>query len=548
MIDGETVDQYVRDLIVWSSHSTSIEFLCLIVQDLSMVSESRLTTAKRRLRKNGVFGGLSKTIFGLICRFERKLLERRADSKRYLSRHDISSVSATRVRVKPIVSKSGQVYRYLQTDIDAISELNLDLIVRCGSGIQKGEILEVARLGIISFHHGDNRVHRGGPAGFWEVYKKLPQTGFVIQRLTDVLDAGDVLMRGGFPTQFYFSLNQMYLLEQSNHHMLDLLVDIAKRGSLPLVQATSTALAPLLKSPSLFTSSSYFLVFLLRLIRKVFMRATCRAIKWTVLIEEGNWYSPANTNQIRIDSARGSYRADPFLLNIEGDTYCLVENYRFETGKANIEVYKIDDNKAIRLGVCLEEAWHLSFPYLFWYKSALYMCPESANHGDIRIYKCNEFPLKWELESIAMTGLSAAETMIFEFEGLWWMLTNLDRSGMRDHSSELFAFWSDNPISGEWHAHSLNPLYVDSSLARNGGLIHSGDRVLRISQRQGFDVYGEDVAIREITRLTPTEFEEQEIGTKSAKNIRGAVSCHHLSACSGFIASDFAKVGFIRSK
>ena len=71
--------------------------------------------------------------------------------------------------------------------INTIKQLNLDIIIRGGSGILKGEILNSAKFGVISFHHGDNLVNRGGPSGFWEVYEKNPKTGFTIQILMNNL-------------------------------------------------------------------------------------------------------------------------------------------------------------------------------------------------------------------------------------------------------------------------------------------------------------------------------------------------------------------------
>src|SRR2546429_3233758 len=85
------------------------------------------------------------------------------------------------------------------------------------------------RFGIISFHHGDNRINRGGPAGFWECYYEWPQTGFIIQRLTEELDAGDVLVRGSYATRYYYSLNQAHLYKKSNTHLKNLLARITSK-------------------------------------------------------------------------------------------------------------------------------------------------------------------------------------------------------------------------------------------------------------------------------------------------------------------------------
>ena len=76
-------------------------------------------------------------------------------------------------------------------------------MLRFGFGILRGEVLDVARHGIWSFHHDDERVIRGGPPSFWEVNDGLATTGVLLQRLTDKLDAGIPLARATFRTVDY---------------------------------------------------------------------------------------------------------------------------------------------------------------------------------------------------------------------------------------------------------------------------------------------------------------------------------------------------------
>ena len=107
-------------------------------------------------------------------------------------------------------------YTYDDSDLEKIKSANLQLLVRGGRGILRGKILTCCPNGIISFHHADNDVNRGGPAGFWEVYKKQPRTGFIIQRLNEELDGGDVLFKGFIRTSWFYSLNKAKLYEISN--------------------------------------------------------------------------------------------------------------------------------------------------------------------------------------------------------------------------------------------------------------------------------------------------------------------------------------------
>ena len=77
---------------------------------------------------------------------------------------------------------------------------DLDVLLRFGFGILGGDVLDVARHGIWSFHHDDERVIRGGPPSFWEVADGHATTGVLLQRLTERLDAGIPLGRATFRT------------------------------------------------------------------------------------------------------------------------------------------------------------------------------------------------------------------------------------------------------------------------------------------------------------------------------------------------------------
>ena len=78
----------------------------------------------------------------------------------------ISSFEVKKIYVEPNISSSGLYYSYKNEDIDKIKNSNLDVLIRGGSGILQGDILNICRMGVISFHHGDNNFYRGGPQGF----------------------------------------------------------------------------------------------------------------------------------------------------------------------------------------------------------------------------------------------------------------------------------------------------------------------------------------------------------------------------------------------
>jgi len=157
------------------------------------------------------------------------------------------------------------------------------------------------------------------------------------------------------------------------------------------------------------------------------------------------------------------------------------------------------------------------------------MCPEARESGQIRVYRCTDFPLKWELETVIMEGVPAADTMLFERGGKWWMLTNLDESGAVDHCSELYLFWSDSPLHANWTPHPQNPIRIDACGGRNAGLVVDGEKLFRLAQRQGFDQYGQGLLVFEIKMMSESLFVEEQVAEITPTFRRGVRGTHHLS-------------------
>ncbi len=69
-------------------------------------------------------------------------------------------------------------------------------MLRFGFGILKGDILNVSKLGIWSFHHADVDKFRGGPTAFWDIYYNHPLNGAILQKINNKLDQGSILKAG----------------------------------------------------------------------------------------------------------------------------------------------------------------------------------------------------------------------------------------------------------------------------------------------------------------------------------------------------------------
>jgi hypothetical protein len=168
------------------------------------------------------------------------------------------------------------------------------------------------------------------------------------------------------------------------------------------------------------------------------------------------------------------------------------------------------------------------------------MCPETSESRDIRIYKCLDFPLHWKLEKIIMKDISAADTMLFERGGKWWMLTNVDPAQWGDFSLELCVFSANSPLDEQWRPHPANPLFIDASRGRNGGIVKEGDRLYRVAQGQGFNMYGKRTSVNEIVRLNEEAYEEKCVQVNSPTFRRGISGTHHMHSNGRMTAFDFA--------
>ena len=550
LVDTTNVSKYVYAFAEWAQarqNIVSVTHLILHAPNQSIPAKSSMLHKLRSIRRDGIYVTTCEAIFKIILTVERFLLRRNKRHQDHLHTFDLSSLVVNAINISPIVSKSGFVYRFTANDIQKLKGLKFDLLIRCGNGILRGDILEASRLGIISFHHADNRINRGGPAGFWEVYYRQDTTGFTIQRLTEELDGGDVLMRGHFPTYHYYLLNQAALFEKSNYYLKLLVEQIALSRKLPNPIPNTPYSNKLFRSPRIGEVSIYVCRLCSLVLKRKFRRAVGIEYRWGIAYTRSSWKNAVLWRSTKVKSPPLHFLADPFVISKNGKDFCFVEDFDYLKQRANIAVYELTNGGSTRIGTALEEQFHLSFPYIFEYQGELYMCPETAENRDIRIYRCIEFPLRWELKKIVMEKISAADTMFFEKNGKWWMFTNIDPIESGDHCSELFIFSSNSPLGHSWTPHPLNPIFVDASRARNAGLVKDGDTYFRISQRQGFDMYGKRSLINKISELTDSNYVEVPISEVTPNFGKGVVGTHHLHSNGKVTVFDFVTLARIRA-
>jgi hypothetical protein len=538
IVDSNFASTYVKDLAVWGQSQRDLEISHLVIQERD-IPNSNLKKAVKLLFKRGFREFVLRLCWEIVCIIESVAL-RWSPYRAHTQICDLTECVPSTIKIRPILSKSGFTYRFSDDDIEKLAKYEFDLLIRCASGILRGKILNASRFGVLSFHHADNRVNRGGPPGFWEVYHRDDTTGFIIQQLTEELDGGNVLFRGAFPTRSYYLLNQATLYTRSNFYMKKLLLSIAKNRNIPDAEQSLPYYNMLFKRPTVGAQLSYLTKLLIRiLIRAIISIVLRKRNRWGVGFYKSDWRNIVMWKSGKIKNPPNHFLADPFVVTEGNSDYCFVEDYNYATNRGCISVYEIRDNQAIRLGEAIAEPFHMSFPYVFKFNSKLYMVPETSENSDIRLYECIEFPKKWQLLKVIMSDISAADTMVFEHNGLWWLFSNIDPVNTGDHCSELSIFYATNPIVGDWAPHLKNPVIINPASARNGGLLCDNESIFRVGQRQGFGRYGTGVSINKIERLDENEYKETNIFNIEAGFLKDVKGTHHFHSNGKVTVFDF---------
>tara|TARA_Y100000766_G_scaffold171854_1_gene147544 strand:- start:319 stop:1992 length:1674 start_codon:yes stop_codon:yes gene_type:complete len=543
ILDSLIVSKQIVDLISLSKQSENYEITALLINSIESENGNLVSQISSYVKRRGLKKFLGNAFFKVICKIESYLVKRVSKFNNFFNKTKLNSKDFITINIKPQISKSGFTYRYDREEIKRIKELDLDLLIRGGSGILRGDILDVCPNGIISFHHADNDINRGGPPGFWEVYERSPRTGFIIQRLKDELDGGDVLYKGFISTSWFYSLNLANLYEVANpffHHVLE---DITSTRPKFEVAEKKPYSYPLYTAPTVFQTLIYLLKTLKILVSKISRRIQRKSLRWGVAYQFAEkWNDVTLWRSQKIINPKNRFLADPFVIKKNGAHFCFVEDKDFKTNKGSISAYKITPSSCDSMGIVLEEDFHLSFPFIFEYENEIFMCPETYEKGEIRVYKSIDFPTKWEFHKTLMKDISAADTIIFKRDDKWWLFTNIDKSCAVDLGSQLHIFSSDNPLSDEWVAHDKNPVIFDPLLARNGGLIVSQNEVYRIFQRQGFDMYGEACGIARITNLSQTEYIEEIHSVIEPQFFKGIKGTHTYNFESDLAVIDYVEI------
>ncbi len=348
------------------------------------------------------------------------------------------------MHVDPITQRF--VHRFPDDAIERIREKKLDVLIRFGFNILRGEILTAARYGVWSYHHGDNDYYRGGHAYFWEVLEGNPVSGAILQVLTEELDAGKVLYKGLFATHAGVSQvrNRVQPYWGASTFMIQKLRELHAHGW-DHVERNAVNPAPYQGKKKIYSTPSNveMLRWLVPLIGKTLRRLVRRPMisHWRIAVRVGarplpDSISPPEMSGFHwIDSPNGHFYADPFVVEADWKHWVYFEDFDYATRHGKISCAEVRDGRLGKPLTVLERPYHLSYPCVFRDSGTWYMIPETASAGTVALYRCTRFPDLWQFERELLRGSAVDTTVWIEDRVYWFFVTLQEPRGMASTGS-----------------------------------------------------------------------------------------------------------------
>ena len=444
---------------------------------------------------------------------------------------DKLTVNVEKIKVVPTQTKF--IDRISSPDIEKIKTFQIDVFIRLGFRILKGDILTVAKNGVWSYHHGDNDENRGRPPGMWEFLQKWDTTGMILQVLTNDLDNGQVLFRSYSTTNFNsWKKNKNNYYWKGVSFLPRKLEELHRLGKDSFYERVYEAN----KEPKFYSNKLYKNPkrgeLVLKLINRYLSLVKEKITnifyfdQWILMYRFNKNGGPSKTiyQFKKIVPPKDRFWADPFVLKEGEEYFVFFEEYLYATKKGHLSFLKIDKKgNYSEPEIILNKDYHLSYPFIFKEEEKFYMIPETRGNNSIELYKCIEFPHKWELEKTLMSNLQAVDVTILKKKDRYWMFANIRENNGASTLDELFLFSSKELKSDQWEPHPQNPIISDVRSSRPAGKIFQYNNELYRPSQNSAKRYGHAMNINKIVTLNEDIYQEaivNQIFPNWEKNVR----------------------------
>lgn len=527
LLDSFQKPRWVADVLERVAASAHAELAAVLVAPSTHAAAPRGVPARLR----SLWPERRDLLYRLYSAVDRRLFGRAGDP---FGRVDLSDRLGELSRVDLEVRSKRFSDVVGEASVDAVRALELDVILRFGLRIVRGGILDAARYGMWSFHHGDNLINRGGPPAFWEVILGEPVTGTVLQILSEDLDAGRVLERMWTATdKTSVARNKHRVYWKSTRMVERALRRLAEEG----LESFDDDIAELTFSPydrQLYRkpSNAQCIGPLLRFAGRTVRRKVVEKLRhrhWFFAYGFGKAEGPATRyDQFKkVFTPTDRFWADPFPVEHEGRYFIFVEELPYRTGKGHISVAEVVDGELGPMRPVLETPYHLSYPFVFTWKGEHWMLPESSRNRTVELYRAVRFPDEWVLEKVLLEDTTMVDATLHQEDGRWWMFASPGEQAASKHD-ELHLFSAPDPL-GPWTPHRRNPVQSDPRCSRPAGRLFRYKGGLYRPAQDCAERYGHAIDIRRVLRLDDDAYEEAPASRIEPRWTPGLIATHTLN-------------------
>lgn len=422
----------------------------------------------------------------------------------------------------------------------------LDFLLLFGDRKAAETLTHDARYGVWYFGQSDlTRFTTAAPA-FWEVRESHDVTGaFMLQMNGD--GAGVPLKSAFLPTRRdSFEANLEALLGTCQKWPLHVCWDITHGAaqyfeSAPLAQPSEHRGPPAAFDVAALRFNEW------RSRTSAALRLNCSSIEWRIArvkASPADFIGSDRSPQVSYFYPRekSRYFADPCILARDSQAYLFCEEYRTKTNTGAVAVSELGSNGCFAPQTAIEEAHHLSYPHVFEHDGVTYCIPESRI-GKVCLYRCTEFPAKWEYIHTLIDGFEAADSTLLRYGNRWWLFCTSASNAPRGNYSHLY-IWHADDLFGTWTPHVRNPVKIDARSARPAGAFFTHEGALYRPTQDCSRSYGGAVRINRIDSLSQTDFSETVVGVIRPPRSGYSRGLHTIASAGDWCLVDVERYAF----
>jgi hypothetical protein len=400
----------------------------------------------------------------------------------------------------------------------------IDVLVKFGMGLLRVPDPMHFSIPILSYHHGDPAEFRGRPAGFYETLVGKPAMGQVIQRISNDLDAGDIVASAE--------------TKVAPHSYRTTLIEAYRHSPLILERAIGNAVAGRSWRPAVWGRNYLlpgnglvmkFLILQLIEAAKRFWYGLFIEKRWQVatvgvpdtltiksleqaISNEPSWQAIPTPKEYR-------FLADPFFHPAGG---LLVEGMNVATCRG--EILHAGDRGLRRAS---GRGGHYSYPATI----DNYAVPEISDWSPAMAFPLGEEGLGEPLELKIPGRPALIDPTPFRGGDTLYLFAN-----RADEGTSVLRLWTNSDLRGDFTEHPSSPIRLSPRGSRMAGsLLHIGGELYRVGQDLS-GRYGDGLLFFRINRIDCYHYSEEAVHDLRFGHVRGP---HTLNLGEGRAAFDY---------